>query len=292
MISIPSRLLQEDFVTVLLQSPQAVLLRKELSKSTGGRQSYVSRHAITAVIQGEQSIQSDKGEKIKVQAGEMAVMRRGLYTVTDLVLKDGRFEACLIFFEEELLSSFESKNDATSMPFEATGDPWRNFATPIPIRFFWQSLPEWRRAVPNPDDALQNIKIQEYFALLAASGLAPSVMQLIKPQQNRPSRNIRQFMEEHYDKPLSIADYAYLTGRSESTFRREFKAKFGTTPRQWIIRRRLKKANGLLQATQKDVTQIAFDVGYDNVSHFINEYKKQYGRTPKQRSTLAAVSIR
>ena len=39
-------------------------------------------------------------------------------------------------------------------------------------------------------------------------------------------------MERNFDKPLTIEDYAYLTGRSESTFRREFKIKYGVYPQE------------------------------------------------------------
>ncbi|MEO0333599.1 MAG: AraC family transcriptional regulator, partial [Bacteroidota bacterium] len=165
------------------------------------------------------------------------------------------------------------------------------FPTPASITLFWQSLIPWLGTTPNPNTALQHIKAQEFFALLATSEVISSVFRVVKSER-KATQNIRQFMEDHYDKPLSIADYAYLTGRSESTFRREFKIKFGTTPRQWIIQKRLEKANSLLQTTSKDVTQVAMDVGYENVSHFISEYKKQYGYTPKQRPTLTTVQLR
>lgn len=96
-------------------------------------------------------------------------------------------------------------------------------------------------------------------------------------------------MEIHYDKPLTVEDYAYLTGRSESTFRREFKARFGIPPRQWIIRKRLEKAYELLESTNWEVAQVAEAVGYDNVSHFISAFKKEYQRTPRQKSLSTKV---
>ena len=40
-------------------------------------------------------------------------------------------------------------------------------------------------------------------------------------------------MEKNFDKPLKIEDYAYLTGRSLSTFRRDFKSYFEITPQKW-----------------------------------------------------------
>ncbi len=221
----------------------------------------------------------------------MAVLRRGLYTVTDLISGQGSFRANLTFFEEDIFSSLPFATNTAYSSSTSTELSGEKFPTPASITLFWQSLIPWLHTISSPNAALQHIKAQEFFALLAASEVISSVFRVVKSER-KAAQNIRQFMEEHYDKPLSVADYAYLTGRSESTFRREFKIKFGTTPRQWIIQKRLEKANSLLQTTSKDVTQVAVDVGYENVSHFISEYKKQYGYTPKQRPTLTTVQLR
>ncbi|MBL4673950.1 MAG: helix-turn-helix transcriptional regulator, partial [Arenicella sp.] len=89
---------------------------------------------------------------------------------------------------------------------------------------------------------------------------------------------------ENYLSNLKISDYAILTGRSDSTFNRDFKRLFGTTPKKWLITKRLSKSHQLLCNTELNVTQVAIEVGYENVSHFIAAYKKTYGVTPK--STL------
>ncbi|MEO0334335.1 MAG: AraC family transcriptional regulator, partial [Bacteroidota bacterium] len=105
MISIPQRLLHEHFIKVLLRSSQALFIQKELNKSNGNRKSYISRHVLTTVLEGEQHILSNDGYNIIVRAGEMAILRRGLYTVTDLISKQGSFRANLAFFEKEIFSS-------------------------------------------------------------------------------------------------------------------------------------------------------------------------------------------
>ena len=88
-------------------------------------------------------------------------------------------------------------------------------------------------------------------------------------------------METHFDKNLTVADFAALSGRSLSSFNREFKAQFSTTPKQWLIEKKMHKAHSLL-TQEHTVTQVAFDVGYSNVSHFIKAYKSIYKQTPKE----------
>ena len=89
-------------------------------------------------------------------------------------------------------------------------------------------------------------------------------------------------MEQNYDKPLKVEDYAYLTGRSESTFRRDFKQYFDTTPQQWLKEQRLEKALRLLQKQEMSVTQVAYEIGYENISYFIRAFKGKVGLSPKQ----------
>ena len=89
-------------------------------------------------------------------------------------------------------------------------------------------------------------------------------------------------MEKNYDKPLKIEDYAYLSGRSISSFRRDFKTFYQTTPQQWLKGRRLDKAIQLLSEQELSVSSLAYEVGYENTSYFIKEFKKKVGQSPKQ----------
>jgi len=95
-------------------------------------------------------------------------------------------------------------------------------------------------------------------------------------------RNIKTFMEQNYQKALKVEDYAYLTGRSMSSFRRDFKAYFDMTPQKWLIGKRINQAQSILDQREVNVTDLAEEVGYENVSYFIKEFKAQVGLTPKQ----------
>ena len=70
-------------------------------------------------------------------------------------------------------------------------------------------------------------------------------------------RSLVEFMESSYHKPLKIEDFAYLTGRSVSTFHRDFKARFNSSPKQWLIDRRMEKASRLLAAGSMKVAEVA-----------------------------------
>lgn len=89
-------------------------------------------------------------------------------------------------------------------------------------------------------------------------------------------------MKKNYLRNLRVEDYALLTGRSKSTFIREFKQLYNNTPNQWLITQRLDKAHEILTNSESSVTDVAFEVGYENVSHFISAYKRRFNITPNQ----------
>ena len=70
------------------------------------------------------------------------------------------------------------------------------------------------------------------------------------------------------------------TGRSLATFKRDFKKISDLTPQKWIIRRRLEAVRALVQSGKRKVTEICFDVGFKNLSHFSKAYKEMYGCSP------------
>lgn len=130
---------------------------------------------------------------------------------------------------------------------------------------------------------LVEIKLLELLQLIKSQSNGSDFLSFILSlPRNREKRRIKPFMLNNYLKNLKIEDYALLTGRSLSSFIRDFKRLYDTTPHQWLIQKRLEKAYELLTTTKLNVTETAFEVGYENLSHFIKAYKKQFGCTPSE----------
>jgi len=88
-------------------------------------------------------------------------------------------------------------------------------------------------------------------------------------------------MLEHYDKNLSVSDWASLSGYSLSTFNRKFKKKYNISPKKWIIQQNMKLAHEALK-NGSSVSVCASEYGYSNTSNFIKVFKEIYKITPKQ----------
>ena len=92
--------------------------------------------------------------------------------------------------------------------------------------------------------------------------------------------DILDYLNENYMCDLSLEEIASYTGRSLATFKRDFAKVSNLTPQKWIIKRRLEAAHGLIKSGKKKVTEVCFDVGFKNLSHFSKIYKEAYGVAP------------
>lgn len=93
--------------------------------------------------------------------------------------------------------------------------------------------------------------------------------------------DLSDFMEKNYKCDMSMSEFAKASGRSLSTFKRDFKQISVLSPERWLTDRRLRAAHELLKRGRR-VSDACFDVGFKNVSHFSAIFKKKFGLTPGQ----------
>ncbi|MCL9807428.1 AraC family transcriptional regulator [Flavobacterium amniphilum] len=88
------------------------------------------------------------------------------------------------------------------------------------------------------------------------------------------------FMERNFMFNMPLEKLGYLTGRSLSTFNRDFKKLFNTTPQKWLTRKRLELAYYQLTEKKKKPIEVYLEVGFEDLSHFSYAFKNQYGVAP------------
>lgn len=98
---------------------------------------------------------------------------------------------------------------------------------------------------------------------------------------------MKEVMERNCIYNIKLEEFAKLTGRSLASFKRDFTAIYKTTPGRWLMQKKLEHAKQLLTVTDKNITQISFDAGFENSSHFIRLFKQFYRITPLQYKKLA-----
>ena len=92
--------------------------------------------------------------------------------------------------------------------------------------------------------------------------------------------NLVEFMEANYLFNLPLATFSYLTGRSLTTFKRDFHKAFQLSPQRWLTQKRLALAHYQLTTTSRKPVELYLEMGFENLAHFSFAFKKQFGYPP------------
>ncbi|MBK8194516.1 MAG: helix-turn-helix transcriptional regulator [Lewinellaceae bacterium] len=87
-------------------------------------------------------------------------------------------------------------------------------------------------------------------------------------------------MEKNFCFNLRLEDYADLTHRSLSTFKRDFQQHYKESPGKWLLKRRVHYAAHLIANSSMILTQVAFESGFEDLSHFSRAFKNIMGTSP------------
>jgi AraC-like DNA-binding protein len=98
--------------------------------------------------------------------------------------------------------------------------------------------------------------------------------------RNRRMLRARDTMDRGFAQPLDVPALARVSHVSPAHFSREFRATFGETPHRYLQRRRVERAMELLRETDRSVTEICFDVGFNSLGTFSRTFRVIVGEPP------------
>jgi AraC-like DNA-binding protein len=87
-------------------------------------------------------------------------------------------------------------------------------------------------------------------------------------------------MEDNYCFNLKLEQFAQLSNRSLSAFKRDFQKQYDTTPGKWLLEKRLNLSMHLLSNVGKTVAEASYESGFENPSHFSRVFRQHFGVTP------------
>jgi len=105
----------------------------------------------------------------------------------------------------------------------------------------------------------------------------------IAPQKGDASElsNVMQFIEDNLQRQITNTELASVAGMHPNYFIRFFKDKTGITPAKYITVQRIERAKTLLETTEKPISEIMQQLGFDDISHFSSLFKHYAGYSPK-----------
>lgn len=127
-------------------------------------------------------------------------------------------------------------------------------------------------------DSLALLKITEAISILRT--IDPSIDSVLSYFEDPHKAELVSFMEKNYMFNMPLEKFGYLTGRSLTTFKRDFKKAFNTTPQRWLTQKRLELAHYELSEKKRKPLEVCFEIGFENLSHFSYAFKKHFGYPP------------
>jgi len=132
------------------------------------------------------------------------------------------------------------------------------------------------------DDSYLLTKLKEFIILLSKSENAPTVIDFVASFFKPYEYDFKSIIEKNKFSDLSLNEFAILCGMSLASFKRKFKEFYNTTPKQYLITEKIKKATHLLKVKESRIIDIAYDCGFDTITAFNRNFKKTIDQTPTE----------
>jgi AraC family transcriptional regulator, exoenzyme S synthesis regulatory protein ExsA len=232
------------------------------------------------VVRGKKMWQSARA-KYCLQHGEAIFVKKGANIIHQF-FEEG-FCSLMIFVPDEFISNVIKECSATISKgkSENTDSVISLYIDEVLSAYFPSVLSYFSKEDPPPGNLLE-IKFKELILDLLLSSHNESLCSYFKSLCDQSKTSMREIMEANFMHNMKLEEFAYLCGRSVTSFKKDFISTFNCTPGKWLLKRRLEHAKHLLEVTDKNINELVFETGFENASHFIRVFKLVYGITPLQ----------
>lgn len=236
----------------------------------------LEHHSFVRVISGEMKIVKADDTSIFNAGDTLLIPRNRLYAMIKYP-KDGRpYKSLVMTFTTSRLKDFYTKNPITAT--EPHTHEIRTFDKHPLLESFFASLTPYFDLEKELPEKLESVKMEEAITILRS--IDNDIDSLLADFSEPGKINLADFMEKNYMFNMTMEKFGYLTGRSLTTFKRDFKRAFHTTPQRWLTQKRLELAHYQLNEKNRKPVEVYFEAGFENLSHFSYAFKKHFGYSP------------
>jgi AraC-like DNA-binding protein len=278
---IPQSLYAMSDINVLFHHGNSGIFYKDLAHDLVDVEFYTNIPCVIYIESGQETIVTPDN-KTYILAEQTAIfLPQGINLHSDYVKSTDNLKAYLVFFADDIITDFVSSVRMKYINETDKGELLKIDCGSL-IKMYFNSIQLLNKQGSQSPELIR-IKLLELLHLLHVydRGIFQAVLHS-KQVSSSPKRNLTRLLNNSDIFKLTVDELAHLSGRSVSTFTRDFKVVYETTPKKWLQNKRLTRANELLRDTELTVTHVAADLGYENTSHFIKSFKDKYQVTPKQ----------
>lgn len=247
------------------------------SSESYSKEQFITDHFFTCLLSGTYAISDSVTEHLFHPPAFFIIKRNRLGKFVKKPPQDGEFRSVSILLDQDFLKQF-----AREYKYKAERKSVVETVTIINhtvlLEKFMESLTPYLSEKPEGIEDVFELKKKELLLLLLKTD--PELKDILFDFDEPGKVNLENFMNANFRFNVSMERFAYLTGRSLATFKRDFRKIFHETPGRWLLERRLKEAYYLINKQKEKPSDIYLKVGFEDLSHFSFAFKKQFGVNP------------
>ena len=213
-------------------------------------------------------------------SAELMLIRIHFAPLMSLSFSNGEFKALSIRLDKDTLQKFSQTYGYSASGKHTTKSNIIKLEPQPVYHGFADSVLAYLEMPDSHSDALLKLKVNEAIMILLET--KPEMGDILFDFNEPGKIDLKAFMARNFHFNVDLSRFAYLTGRSLSTFKRDFEKIFSTTPNRWLQQKRLEEAHFLIKEKGKKPSDVYLEVGFENLSHFSFAFKKAFGKAPSQ----------
>ena len=233
------------------------------------------------LLEGQKSVQYAETQ-VKITPNQFLLLSSGNCLMTEkIAAPGGRYRSILLFFDNQLLADFFIRHPQVGVQGKKEA-PFLLFEKDAFLINFVESLGFMLASGQALSTDMRRVKLEEL--LIYLSEQYPEKIQQLRNASYEADEDllIRQAVTANIYNTITVEELAFLCHMSLSTFKRRFARIYGSSPNKWLLEKRMQKAAQLLRQSECKASEIYFELGYENLSSFIQSFKQVHGITPKQ----------
>jgi len=234
------------------------------------------------VVSGKKTWHTTDGS-FTAEAGQSLYFKKGAAIVEQFFNE----EFCLLLFfvpDEFIRSVVKEYAGEPEKAFEKTAlnESTIRVSSDIALEVFFQSMMTYFSGMERPSEALLRLKLKELILGILVSKQNPKLSAYFNSIGNNEAPSVSEIMESNFRYNLSLENFAELCHRSLSSFKRDFQKIYNESPGRWILKKRLEYSAVLLRNNHLNISQVVFECGFEDLSHFSRAFKSRFGVSPTQ----------
>ncbi|SHE76241.1 helix-turn-helix domain-containing protein [Pedobacter caeni] len=244
-----------------------------------GHEEFIPEHFLGFQLSGETHAFHADGNTVIPENTIVLVRKNQLIRTIKYPSKTGKYQFVSITLDKETLQQYAIENKI-AVKKRYDGKQKLFFEPDDFLQNYFISLTPYLNKKKEATPRLADLKIREAIELLLQSN--PDFKHILFDFSEPYKIDLEEFMNHNYMFNVSTASFAKLTGRSMSSFKRDFSKTFGTTPKQWLRDKRLDEAFYRIKHKKQKPADIYLDLGFENLSHFYFSFKQKFGLTTSE----------